>query len=643
MAACERAPGPPDVEWRSWAGDPGSGWYTPLSGIDAENFDELEIAWRWTSPDLAWKAETMRAAAAGRPPFPGARDVWVFEFQATPLMVGGTLYGITTIGQVFAVDAASGRTRWVHDPESYRSARGALDFRFPKHRGVTYWSDGDDARILVTTIDAFLLALDAETGEPAAGFGREGRVDLLEGLRRREISRLADYFQSSPAALHGDTVIVGSTVSDRPAGPRDVPGDVRGYDARSGALRWTFHVIPAEGEPGVETWQQDSWRDGGAANVWGPMSVDDAKGIVYLTTSSATNDQYGGHRPGDNLFAESLVALDAETGKRLWHFQLVHHGLWDYDPGAAANLVDISVDGRRIEAVAQVTKQGFTFVFDRVSGEPVWPIEERPVPASDVPGEHASPTQPMPTRPPPFARQGLSEDDLVDFTPFLREKALRLFRRYRSGPVFTPPSLRGSLYLPGANGGANWRGAGFDPESGVLYVPSINQATLVRLRRGSDGSGFRYEVSESRAPWVVGDGRTEHAIPLVKPPYSVITAIDLNEGTLRWQVPNGDGPRNHPGLDGLDLPPLGSGAHTCVLVTPDLVIAGDGSTFFGATRGEPILRAYDKSTGAVLGRIELPGRVQNCPMSYRLDGRQYLVLAAVDAPSTLELIALTPP
>ncbi len=630
------------MEWRSWAGDPGSGWYTTLAGIDAGSFGDLEIAWRWKSPDLAWKAETMRAARAGDPPFPGAMEVWIWEFQATPLMVGGTLYGITTVGQVFAVDAASGRTVWVHDPESYLSAKGDRDFRFPKHRGVTWWNDGDDARILVTTIDAYLLALDAETGEPVAGFGEKGRVDLLEGLRRRKVSRLKDYFQTSPAAIHGDTLVVGGTVGDRPRGPRGIPGDVRGYDVRTGALRWTFHVVPTKGEVGVDTWEDGSWRHAGAANVWGPMSVDDERGIVYLTTSTPTNDYYGGHRPGDNLFAESLVALDAETGERLWHFQLVHHGLWDYDPGAAANLVDITVGGRRIEAVAQVTKQGFTFVFDRVSGEPVWPIEERPVPASDVPGERASPTQPIPTRPPPFARQGLSEDDLVDFTPFLREKALRIFRQYRSGPLFTPPSLRGSLYLPGANGGTNWRGAGFDPETGVLYVPSINQATLVRLSRGNGGSGFRYSVRDTKSPWVAGDGRSRYAVPLIKPPYSAITAIDLNEGTLLWQVPNGDGPRNHPGLAHLDLPPLGSGAHTCVLVTPDLVIAGDGSTFFGGEIGDPVLRAYDKKTGEVVGRIDVPGRVQNCPMTYRHEGVQYLVMAVVEAPDTLELIALTP-
>ena len=438
------------ADWPHYGGDAGGSRYSPLAEIDAESFERLRVVWSQPSPDVALAARIAAGPAAQRFPIDLA------DFQLTPLAVGGGLFGSTSLGQVFRLDADTGEPLWVHDPKSYQYRTKLLTFLFAKHRGVAL----RDGVVFMTTKDAFLLALDAKTGEPVPGFGKDGRVDLLVGLRGpKPVARLTDYFQTSPPAIAGDLVVVGSSIDDRPGGLPAIPGDVRAYDAATGVLRWTFRVVPAEGEPGVETWGDGSWRGNGGANVWGPITVDEANGLVFLTTSSPTNDFYGGHRPGDNLYGESLVALDAKTGKRRWHFQLVHHSLWDYDPGAAANLLEIEVDGQRIDAVAQVTKQGFTFVFDRHTGKPVWPIEERPVPASDVPGEQASATQPVPTKPPPFELQGAVEENLMDFTPALREEALAVFSRYRTGPLYTPPSLEGTLILPGTPGGANWRGA----------------------------------------------------------------------------------------------------------------------------------------------------------------------------------------
>jgi quinoprotein glucose dehydrogenase len=474
------------------------------------------------------------------------------------------------------------------------------------------------------------------------------------------VTRLTDYFQSSPAAIFGDTVIVGGSIDDRPLRRPAIPGDVRAYDARTGVHRWTFRTVPDEGDAGSETWLEESWRDNGAANVWGPITVDVESGTVFLTTSTPTNDFYGGHRPGDGLFGESLVALDAETGEPRWHRQLVHHGLWDYDPGAAANLAEIEVDGRAIDVVAQVTKQGFTFVFDRATGEPVWPIEERPVPSSDVPGERASPTQPFPTRPPPFELQGALEENLIDFTPELRAEALDVFDQYRTGPLFTPPSVGGTIILPGTPGGSNWRGAGVDPETGILFVPSIRQGMMISVKPGDDvpeesegvpneeGDGFRYVSDRAEPLWFPGGRYSPDGLPLFKPPYSSLTAIDLNRGEILWQVPVGEGPRDHPRLAALDLPPLGSGAPTCVLVTKTLVMAGEGAHMLlpkhrEANRGEPLFYAFDKQTGAVVGRIVVPGKIRGCPMTYEHGGRQLIVFSVGDRDQPAALVALALP
>jgi quinoprotein glucose dehydrogenase len=640
--------GTEDGQWRSYGGDPGSSKYSPLDQIDGQNFGDLRIAWTWTSAAVRWR---LRIAAELKTkqslPYRVTEDVVLSDFQTTPIMVDGWLYGATNIGQVFALDAATGEERWVHDPRSYLASQGFLEFHFAKHRGVTYWrsaEDPDDERIFIPTIDAFLLALDAKTGEPVESFGDDGRVDLMEGLRGPPGRRLKHVFQSSPAALYRDTLIVGNSINDRPTEMRSIPGDVRAYDARTGEHRWTFHVVPAEGELGTDTWENESWRYSGAANAWGPISVDPERGLVYLATSTPTNDFYGGHRLGQNLFAETLLCLDAESGRRVWHFQLVHHGLWDYDPGAAPTLFDVEHEGRVVPAVAQVTKQSMAFVFDRVTGEPLWPIEERPVPASDVPGERASPTQPFPTKPPPYDRQGTFEEDLIDFTPELRAEALEVFRAYRTGPVFTPPSLEGTLSLPAPTGGSNWQGAAVDLETGVLYVPSLTMPTVLSVKPSDPAtSDFRYETHESRVVWFPESAPRKEGLPLFKPPYSRISALDMRDGTLLWQVANGDGPRRHPRLAPLDLPPLGAGVRACALVTRTLVVAGEGSELFIDERGEPILRGFDKGTGAELGRVRLPSKTRGCPMTYLVDGVQYIAVTVADDDTSPKLVALSLP
>jgi len=609
--------------WEYYAADPQSTRYAALDQIDARNFEDLEIAWTWESADLLWKQDMGLRDPEDDLGFVYSGATNISDFQLTPIVVDDVLYGITSADHAFALDPGTGQQLWVRDLESYRSARNAWDFVWPKQRGVTYWS----GRILIATHDAYLVSLDARTGEMIDSFGEDGRVDLMKGLRGPPIRRLTDYFQSSPVVVHGDTVIVGGSVSDLPKRRRSTPGDIRGYDARTGEHKWTFHVIPEQGEPGIETWKNGSWNRAGGANAWGPMSVDPTRGLVYAVTSTPTGDFYGGNRPGDNLYAESLLCLDVETGELVWHYQLIRHGLWDYDPSASPILVDIVVDERRVEAVAQATKQGFLFVFDRVTGEPVWPIADRPVPISDIPGERSAQTQPFPTRPPPFERQGTHLQDLADFTPEIREQALQVFRRYRSGPLFLPPSFEGSLVLPGSSGGTSWRGAAVDLETGWIYIPSITQPSILTLEGGN--RHFRY-VGGSRVYGLDGLNFNGKNLPLFKPPYSRITAIDLNSGDLEWQVPNGEGPRDHPLLRDLDLPRLGSGAPTGIFVTPTLAITTDGYERWIPGLGKPILRAYDKRSGEVVGEVDVEAPVRGVPMTYMHDGKQYIAMTVAE-------------
>jgi len=612
--------GAAEGEWRVYGGDLGSTKYSPLSQIDAGNIERVTAVWEWRSPDGA-------LAVAGSGLRSGA-------FKATPIMIDGVLYVRTSLSLVAAIDAATGEELWVFDPRSYEAGRPAnLGFNT---RGVAHWSDGTESRIFLATGDSHLWALDAATGEPIEDFGVAGRVDLTESLGRPVPGR--SYQVMSPPLVIDDVVVVGSSISDVPRYMSAPPGDVRAFDVRTGEQRWIFHTVPRPGELGHETWEGGSWEYTGNTNVWTIMSADEELGYVYLPIGTPTNDWYGGHRLGDNLFAESLVAVEASTGRHVWHFQIVHHGVWDYDLPAAPALIDITVDGQPVKAVAQVTKQGFVFVFDRVTGEPVWPIEERPVPPSSVPGERLSPTQPFPTRPAPFERQGISVDDLIDFTPELRAEAEGILESFEYGGLYQPPSLMGTLNLPGWMGGANWQGAAVDPESGVLYVPSRTAPIRVRLAvPDPERSDFRYMRGANRS------AAAPRGLPLVKPPYARLTAIDLNTGDHVWQIPLGDGIRGRLIESGIADPgPLGGGWFTGPLLTATLLFIGHDGPRDG-TAGGPALLALDKATGRTIHTIELPSRATGTPMTYMAGGRQHIVVAFTRGGETgLIALALRP-
>ena len=633
----------PAGEWLSYGGTNWSQKYSALDQIDRNNFGALKVAWTWRTPDFELAEKLGDALDPGWTPG---------GLKATPLVVKGAMYMTTGLGQIAAIDPGTGATKWLHDPQVYVAGAPASVVGPWQTRGLAYWTDGkNDERLLMGTLDGYMLALDAKTGRPVASFGIDGKVDLHAAVSRadRTLLRQSDrrmwsneqHFLSpnSPPVVVRDTVITGAAMSDRPRFKSWPAGDVQAFDVRSGRLKWVFHVVPHDGELGAETWKEGSNRYTGNANVWSMLSGDDELGHVYLPTTTPTNDYWGGFRKGDNLFAESIVAVNVETGKRVWHFQAVHHGVWDYDLPAAPTLLDITVSGRRIKALAQVSKQGFTYVFDRVTGEPVWPIEERPVPPSEVPGEELSPTQPFPTKPPAFEYQGVSEDVLIDFTPQLRAEAAQMIKRYRYGPLFTPPTLAtragtwGTLQLPGATGGANWNGSGADPETGFLYVPSktgLSRQILVEGRKHFTDllyvpSGkLGPESIESDAPPGPAGPR---GLPPIKPPYSRMTAYDLNNGTIAWQTPTGRGTdaiRNHPALAGLNLPPLGGqGGSGGPLVTKTLLMYGLLPT--GET-DTPKLVAYDKRTGALVGEVTLPSVPIGTPMTFMSGSRQFVAL-----------------
>lgn len=615
-------------EWRAYGADGASSKYAPIDQIHLDNFQSLEVAWRWCSPD----AEVRRA----RP------SLWPHHYEATPLMVGGVLYTSTSLSQAAAIDPVTGETLWIFDPQSYLyGSPPNLEF---VHRGVAYWADGGDRRVVYATGSAHLYALDAGSGTPVPGFNGGAPIDLTEGLRRPVSRRL--YGVSSPPTICRDVVVVGASILDFPAEDPMPPGDVRGYDVRTGALRWTFHTVPLGGEPGSESWVDGAEANGGGANVWAPMSCDEERGLVYLPVGTASNDFYGGGRPGADLFSESLVALEAESGRRAWHFQMVHHGLWDYDLPAAPNLLTITVDGRRIDAVAQVTKQGFVFVFDRESGEPVWPIEEREVPTATAMGDGASATQPVPSKPAPFDRQGITVDDLIDFSPSLRNAAKEVFDRFDHGELFTPPTERGTLTAPGLGGGASWAGASVDPE-GILYVPSITLPFVLPLERQSGGAN----VFVGR-PYPVP--RIFQSLMILKPPYGRVTAIDLNTGGHRWMSAVGRGPSNHASFSGLDLPQrLGWERRSFTLRTATmLVVAQEGASAYRSTSTDfnadtytlanfdPALLAYDARTGELRARVALPGNATGAPMSYMVDGVQYIAVPIGGSGLPAELVGL---
>lgn len=614
-------------EWRSYGGDAGSTKYSSLDVIDETNVQDLEVVWRWQTVDYERQAED-----------PDVR--FNSLLLATPLKVGDALFTSTNLGQAAAIDAVTGETLWVYNSVAEGTSAG----RGRGTRGLAYWTDGSDERLL-TVSGEHLVALGTRTGELYPEFGENGKVDLRQDMG----PRLQRYSWNAAPLVCGDVVVVGAAMSDSPTRQEATPGYVRGYDVMTGELRWRFNPVPQPGEAGNETWEDGSWQYSGNANVWSLMSADEELGYVYLPVSTPTNDWYGGHRLGDNLFAESLVALECATGERVWHYQMIHHGLWDYDNPAAPNLVDITVDGRPIRAVVQVTKQGFTYVFDRVTGEPVWPIVELPVPPSLVPGERASPTQPFPTWPLPFERQGITANDLIDFTPELRAEAIEILGGYVFGPIFTPPSVRsedpddtqGTIQLPGWVGGADWNGAAIDPETQILYVPSVTAPIVVSLvAPNPDASDFNYVRGAPRS--VQGP----RGLPLVKPPWGRITAIDLNSGEHLWMVPNGEGPRDHEALQGLDLPRLGAPGRPAPLLTKTLLFIGEGSPSMLAMprlAGGNMFRAYDKDTGEVLWETELQAGTAGAPMTYMADGKQYIVVGIGEANRPAEFIALSLP
>ena len=656
-------------EWRSYAGDIGGKKYSPLDQIDAGNFADLELAWEWTTVD---RQVSMTTPGGGEWSAPLATIVDALEeatpnlyrtghrpsatgFQSTPLMVGGVLYFNTPLSQGVAVDATTGETLWVFNPKSYEEGTTPMTGTF-RQRGVAYWTDGaGDERIFWGTGNGYVVCVKAASGRPCADFGPDGSgmVDAMVGLPRaaredRDYLNALLYGIHSPPIVVRDKVIHGSQIADRRITKEAVPGWVRAWDVRTGEHAWDFHTVPnSADEFGVDTWGNESWRYSGNANVWSMLAGDDELGHVYLPTGTATNDYYGVDRPGDNLFSETLVAVDVETGQRVWHFQAVHHGLWDYDFPTHPNLVDVEVDGRPIKAIAQVSKQGFVYVFDRATGDPIWPIEERPVPQeTNMPGEVLSPTQPFPTKPAPFDYQGVTIDDLVDFTPEIRALAVEAVSDFVIGPLFTPPTrpieggTQGTLMRPPDGGTAGWAGAAVDPETGILYIPSRNQATVIPLYAPDPALGatvaYTHGAPEDQRLALRGAIRATpqmpQGLPLLKPPYSRMTAIDLNTGEHLWWVPtgNGDRYRNHPRLRHLNLPPLGGdNGSNGPLLTKTLLIY---CLTAGGTNNGPRLVAYDKADGTELASVDLPSGGIGTPMTYLVDGRQYIALTVGGGP-----------
>ena len=610
-------------DWPTYGGDAGAMGYSPLAQIHRENVSTVAPAWSW---------ETGEEPVGGpRLPVPG-ESVRPGAFEVTPVVLADTMYLSTPYNRVAALDATDGRVHWIYDPRTVEWGQPPNGTGFV-HRGVAVWTGPDHRRIFLNSRWR-LISIDASTGETIRSFGDDGEVDLTEHMQW-PTNRL-HYTQTSPPVIWGDLVILGNGLWDGFAYERDPPGHILAFDVHTGELAWRFDLIPGPGEFGNETWEEGAWDRTGHTNAWAPLSVDTERGLVYVPTGTPSNNYYGGDRKGDNLFAESLVVLDARTGERVWHFQAVHHGLWDWDLPAQPTLFSLTAEGRSLDAVAISTKMGFLFVFDRVTGEPVWPIEERPVPPSDVPGERASETQPFPTRPPPFARQGFGEDDVLDFTPELRAEALALVRRYRTGPLYTPPSLEGTIISPGIIGGGNWGGTAVDPETGYLYVKSSNAPALLAIGPADpERTEGDYDIDRSRRSL-----RLESGLPVARPPYGTLTAYDLTEGAIAWQVPIGDTPsvRENPALEGVDLPErLG------VTGAPGPIVTGGGLVF--VTGGGDVLYAFDAETGEELASWSLGQTGYANPMTYEgSDGRQYVAIATGRGTGTrLQVFALPRP
>src|SRR3954471_20412867 len=681
---------PAGAEWPTYGGDLASTRYSPLDQITKDNFNKLEIAWRFKTDSMGPRPE--------------------FNFQATPLMVDGTVYSTAgTRRGVVALDAVTGEMKWMHSENEGK--RGESAPRLLSGRGLAYWpgSAGQGARIVYVTPGYQMVALDAKTGAPAIGFGKNGIVNLKMDDGQPVEPITGEIGLHATPIIAKDVIVVGAAhlEGSAPKSKTHEKGFIRGYDAKTGKRLWIFHTIPSPGEFGNDTWLRDSWAYTGNAGVWAQMTIDEELGMVFLPIELPTGDYYGGNRPGNGLFGESVVALDLKTGVRKWHYQLVHHGIWDMDIPCAPILADITVDGRRIKALAQITKQGWVYVFDRTNGQPVWPIEERPVEKGTVPNEWYSPTQPFVTRPPAFDRQGVSPDDVIDFTPELHDEGLKLLSKYKIGPIFTPPVVSnvdgplGTLILPSATGGANWQGGALDPETNKLYIYSVTAPSalgLVQPDPAKSDFGYVLGVARANAPPVqtqtesagpardgaaptgaagavpvggrgqapaggrgqapagaaaaAGGGRaggnplSVQGLPLIKPPYGRITAIDLNKGDISWQIAHGDTPdnvKNHPALKGIDIPRTGRPGRIGVLATKTLLIAGEGGFATTPNGRGAMLRAYDKATGNEVGAVYMPAPQTGSPMTYLYNGKQYIVVAVSGAGYSGELIAFKLP
>jgi quinoprotein glucose dehydrogenase len=685
-----QAPGFPSTkngEWPYYTADVKGSRYSPLDQINGSNFNQLEVAWRFKTDNLGTRPE--------------------FKLEGTPLMVKGMIYATGgTRRSVVALDAKSGELIWVHAEKE--GARAVNAPRQLSGRGLSYWTDGKgDDRVIYVTTGYRLVSLNARTGVPVTGFGTNGVVDMKVGAvvgKGQQIDlETGEIGLHSTPTIAKDVILVGSSFREglTVKTHNNTKGLVRAYDVRSGKTLWTFNTIPKPGEFGNDTWEKESWSTNGNTGVWTQITVDEELGLVYLPVEDPTSDLYGGHRPGNNLFGDSLVCVDLKTGQRKWHFQIVHHPIWDYDMPAAPLLADIVVNGKPIKAVAQSTKQGLLYVFDRVTGQPVWPIEEKPVPQTDVPGEKTSPTQPIPTKPPAYSRNGVLESDLIDFTPELKAAGLEAAKRFRLGPVFLPPVVSkaegpiGALTSGTLSGGVNWPGSAYDPEMHTFFSHACNSCIaplgLVAPPKefsdldyvmGTAGATFRPIVGggEGEAadaprparpatppppptppPAAAGGGRaggppagggggfgaTVQGLSIVKPPYGQIVAINLDKGDLVWSTPHGDTPdavRNHPALKGVNIPKTGQQGNVGVVVTKTLVVVGDPSvtTTPEHPRGA-MLRAYDKNTGAQVGAVWMPAPQSGSPMTYSVDGRQYIIVAVSGGNYSGEYIAFALP